>query len=115
MAATSAYLTKLRSCTPTFIQQVEYRCEKSYSLVVMTTNADSPYNYIKTDYVDKAGPETLLINSVMGENQHISGKNGLSQYMDDNRGGSAYKRNILNLWAPNQGVVYPIGPEMVTD
>ena len=114
MAATSAYLDEAARLHPDFIQQVEYRCEKPYSLVVMTTNADSPYNYIKTDYVDRAGPETLLINSVMGENQHIAAER-TQQYMDDNRGGSAYKRNILNVWAPNQGVVYPIGPEMVTD
>ena len=77
-------------------------------------NASNPYHFIKQDYIDTPKAGVASFESTFQENQHYSAKRrGVLE--DFNTSSYMYRRNILNQWAPAEGLVYPVEEWMVTD
>ena len=112
MTVHSAVIDEATLCHEDFLETVFQRCSFDSSLVMMGTNADSPFHPVKTKYIDEADEDTLIIESTFYENQHYSDvrRRVLEK---QNTTGHIYRRNILNQWTPASGLVMPVSQEMV--
>lgn len=88
-----------------FVKQALSRMSLEGAKAFWTTNPDSPYHYIKTEYIDKAQEKrychwhfNLDDNLVLSEEYKKNIKNAYA--------GVFYKRFILGLWVLSEGVIY---------
>lgn len=110
LTATSAYIDEPTKCVQSFVDEAEYRCSFGESFLLLTTNTDSPNHWVKTEYGDR--DDAVVITSDFYENHHFSDERR-AVLVGQNEDTAHYKRNILNLWVPDQGCVYPIGGQHV--
>lgn len=88
-----------------FVKQALSRMSLEGAKAFWTTNPDSPYHYIKTEYIDKAQEKgyyhwhfNLDDNLTLSEEYKKNIKNAYS--------GVFYQRFILGLWILAEGVIY---------
>lgn len=88
-----------------FVKQALSRMSLEGAKAFWTTNPDSPYHYIKTEYIDKAKQKgychwhfNLDDNLSLNEEYKKNIKNAYA--------GVFYKRFILGLWVLSEGVIY---------
>ena len=108
----SAWIDEATLCDEQFIQSVFERCSYDDSRVILSMNADSPYHPIKRTYIDELNDKGKLFTSSFYENQYY-GKERAEAIANLNPGSHIYKRNVLNQWAPEDGLCIPIGPEQI--
>ena len=99
-------------CVQSFIEEVDFRCSDGPApWQIYTGNVTTPYHWL-ADWVADPPEDTHMMETDWLENRHLS-----QQYRDrivrNMEGTVAYKRGVLNLWVPDEGCVYPIGPEHV--
>ena len=110
---TGGWIDEATLCNEDFVQTLIGRCRMDNAKVVLTSNADSPYNFIKTEYMDRAdGSQIVYMESEYDENRFIPQEQ--RDFIRANQTGHMYKRNIDNVWAPASGLVYPIEKYMIT-
>ena len=107
----AAYIDEITKCHRSFVEQVEYRLAGfEHSVLLGTMNHDSPYHWIKDEWIDDAPTTTYLINGA--SNHHIS-EARWQGIVESNAGGSSYRRNIMEEWAAEGGVVFDITEDMI--
>lgn len=97
------------------IDAIITRNRKDDAITILTGNAENPFSPIKLKYVDNTPPDTLFFEVDYFDNQHYGDKQRefllapgvLSEHMK--------KRLIDNVWAPAEGLVYPVENWMLTD
>lgn len=92
-----------------FIEQVQGRCSVKGSRLLWTSNPDSPYHFLKTEYIDNPKMEGILKHwrFKMTDNPYMVKKNPeYIEYAEKTFSGVFYKRNVLGEWAIASGLVY---------
>lgn len=93
-----------------FINQMIGRCSVEGSKVWMNCNPDSPYHYIKTDYIDKAEEKQILhLHFTLDDNLSLS--NTVKERYKRMYSGLWYQRFILGLWVMAEGIIYDMFSE----
>ena len=111
LTAHSAWIDEATLCDQQFITTAIERCSYGDSQVILTTNADRPNHWIKTDFLD-AG-KAYAMTSTFEENIHYS-EERREELKALNPHTSNYKRAIQNIWAGDEGLVYII-PKTVNE
>lgn len=92
-----------------FIEQVQGRCSVKGSRLLWTSNPDSPYHFLKTEYIDNPKMKGILKHwrFRMTDNPYMVKKNPeYIEYAEKTFTGVFYKRNVLGEWALASGLVY---------
>ena len=105
----SGWIDEATLCDPQFVTTMIERCTFADSQVIMTSNADRPNHWLKTDYLDIGVGKH--IESGFDENWHYSDVRR-EEIRNLNPFSSNHKRAIENIWAGDEGLVYVI-PETV--
>lgn len=88
-----------------FVEQMIGRCSVPGSKIWMNCNPESPYHFIKTDYIDKAAEKRILhLHFTLDDNLSLA-----EEVKDRYRrlySGIWYKRMILGLWVIAEGIIY---------
>lgn len=92
-----------------FIEQLLGRCSVADSKLFWNCNPDSPYHYIKQDYLDNHDMKNQVKHwrFLMQDNPFLVRTN--STYIENAKktySGVFYKRNVLGEWALAEGLVY---------
>lgn len=93
-----------------FVEQLIGRCSVAGSMLFWNCNPDSPYHYIKQDYLDnpKMKEQIKHWRFLMKDNPFLVKTN--PEYIhqaETTYTGAFYKRNVLGEWALAEGLVYP--------
>ena len=114
ITAHSAWIDEATLCNQMFVQTVAERCSFDDSKVILSSNADRPTHWLKTDYIDAEIEGFYLIESDFNENRHYSEirRNRLKRLNPDT---ANYQRAIMNVWAGEEGLIIPIRPEHIIE
>ena len=85
-----------------------YRLSFTDSRILLTSNAGSPFSWVKTTFIDNPRPEVLGLEAFADENFHYSQERWGYIKRTNAPSSAMYKRMVQNVWAPNGGVIYPI-------
>ncbi|MCR5524687.1 MAG: PBSX family phage terminase large subunit [Lactobacillus sp.] len=103
----SAYIDEGSLAEQSVFQEILQRCSVDGSRIIVTTNPDTPVNFLKTDYIDNKKPEARIqaFNFTIDDNTFLS-----SEYVDalkaQTPSGMYYDRAIKGLWVTGEGAVY---------
>lgn len=110
MTLVGAYCDEVTLYPESFIQQLIQRHSKSMkrSKMFWSTNPDSPYHFIKTDYIDDMDKRDIVKtwNFLMTDNPFLVKFNAAYIEMAKKWKGVYYKRNFLGEFALAEGLVY---------
>ena len=115
LTAHSALIDEATLVHPDFISEVNTRLSFPDSVLLLSTNKDSPNHPLRTQF-DHMESGLLKLESSFWSNPFFSDER--RQAIIDTYGdkqSADYKRDILNEWAPREGLVFPIVPGMLTD
>lgn len=88
-----------------FINQAIGRCSVEGSKVWMNCNPESPYHYLKTDFIDKAKEKQILrLKFTLDDNLSLSQK--IKDKYKRMFSGVFYQRYINGEWAMADGIIY---------
>ena len=92
-----------------FIEQLIGRCSVAGSMLFWNCNPDSPYHFIKQEYIDNPKMKNLVKHwrFLMYDNPYLVKTN--PEYIkqaETTYTGVFYKRNVLGEWALAEGIVY---------
>ena len=102
---TLGYVEEAAHCKKDYIDALVSRGRYDESKTILATNADSPYNHIKIDYLDRQEQITgfRYVTAPFGSNPFVGAKqmeflknSGMSPHM--------IKRLINNVWVPAEGL-----------
>lgn len=110
LTAHSAWLDESTLHDRQFVETVIDRCSFDDSVVILTQNTDVPAHWIREEHIIEPGPKTRLLESSFYENKHYSDVRR-ADLLAQNPNTAHYKRTILNQWAGEEGLVYPIEDE----
>ena len=112
LTATRAWLDEASDLHPLFIDQCRLRLSFPTSTFALSTNTSNPWNPVYVDYVEDPTPGTRVLNSDHTENTKLDDETRAELYSGDPRS-SSYRRNVLNEWVPDEGQVFPVGPDNI--
>ena len=93
---------------PEFVQTAMDRCSSDDGLVMLSTNAAGPENHLKLRFIDEQVPKSLVLESRIDDNSHISSERRSDYY--DAGGLLTYSSATLeNIWAAPSSLVVPLG------
>ena len=75
--------------------------------LLMSTNAGSPFNWVKSTFFEQAPEWCLAVETPYDENQHYA-EEQRSWIMGSFISGHIRARMLDNVWAPAGGAIYPI-------
>jgi PBSX family phage terminase large subunit len=88
-----------------FVNQAIGRCSVPGSKVWLNCNPESPYHFIKTEYIDQAAEKRLLrIHFDLSDNLTLTQR--IRDKYERMFSGVWYKRFILGLWVAAEGAIY---------
>ena len=92
-----------------FIEQLIGRCSVAGSMLFWNCNPDSPYHFIKQEYIENPNMKPLIKHwrFLMYDNPYLVKTN--PEYIkqaETTYTGVFYKRNVLGQWALAEGIVY---------
>ncbi|WCK55420.1 PBSX family phage terminase large subunit [Aneurinibacillus sp. Ricciae_BoGa-3] len=112
MTVAGWYVDEITLHPESFVKQAINRMSLPKSRAIWTTNPDSPYHFIKTEFIDKAEEKGYKVwhfdlddNLALDETYKENVKNAYS--------GLWYKRMILGLWVLAEGTIYDMFDEDV--
>lgn len=73
--------------------------------LICTCNPDSPYHWLKRDYIDKPETNTAVTHFTMDDNASLDPK--YVEWLKSQYDGVFYDRLIRGLWVQAEGAVYP--------
>ena len=107
-----AYVDEATLIPESFFKMLTSRLSRDGSQLLATTNPDSPFHWLKRDYIDRADELSIKVfNFVMQDNPSLS-----SQYIDDLKKeyrGLWYRRFINGEWCLAEGSVYDFFDESI--
>ncbi len=107
LTAAGAYADESALFPKSFIDQMIGRCSVKGAKVWMNCNPESPHNYIKSEFIDKADTKKVYcLHFTMDDNLTLS-EDVKDRYKRAWPTGSVfYKRFILGLWVSVDGLIY---------
>lgn len=93
-----------------FIEQMIARCSVDGAKVWMNYNPESPYHFIKTDYIDKS-LEKRILHLHFTLNDNLALPDSVKERYERLFTGLWYKRMILGLWVLAEGAIYDMFDE----
>ena len=88
-----------------FVKQALSRMSCVGAKAIWTTNPDTPFHYIKTEYIDKAEEKGYKHwHFELDDNLTLS--NDYKENIKNSYAGLFYKRFILGMWVLSEGVIY---------
>lgn len=110
LTAAGAYADEGALFPQNFIEQMIARCSVEGSKVWMNCNPESPYHFLKTDYIDKADEKRILhLHFTLDDNLALSPRTK-ERYMRLFTG-LWFKRMILGLWVLAEGIIFDMFDE----
>lgn len=100
-----AYCDEITLYPESFFKQVLGRCSVDRAKIFGTTNTDSPYHYLKKDYLDRAGELDLKSFHFQLEDNPFLPKSYIESIKKEYTG-LYFKRFILGLWVSAEGAIY---------
>ena len=104
-----------------YVDTIEDRLRLPASTSAYFMNPSSPYHPFKQKYIDVLEHDTvrkdktLKLWSHLLENPHLTDDKKLELLDEPNKNSFRYKRMKLGLWAPAEGLVFPISDNMIKD
>lgn len=107
LTAAGAYADEAALFPQSFIDQMIGRCSVSGAKIWMNCNPESPHNYVKAEFIDKAREKKVYrLHFEMDDNLTLS-QAVKQRYRRAWPAGSVfYKRFILGLWVAADGLIY---------
>lgn len=110
MTLVSALCDEVTLFPKSFIEQLIGRCSVKGGHLFWNCNPDSPFHYIKADYLDNVEMKGLVKHwrFLMTDNPYLTKQN--PDYIDQAEKtfkGVFYQRNVLGEWCNAEGLVYP--------
>jgi PBSX family phage terminase large subunit len=99
-----AYCDELTLYSQSFLSMLLSRLSTKGAQLFGTTNTDSPYHYLKTDYLDREGLSLNQFKFMLDDNEFIDRK--IREEIKKEFVGLWYKRFILAEWCIAEGAVY---------
>lgn len=87
-----------------FFRQLTYRCSPADSKLVCTTNPDSPFHYVKTDFIDNKDGFTKSFKFTLDDNPSLSHE--YKEFIKSTNKGLWYQRFVLGEWVLAEGAIY---------
>lgn len=107
LTAAGAYADEAALFPQSFIDQMIGRCSVDGWKVWMNCNPGNPYNYIKTEFIDKAEEKHVYhLHFVMDDNLTLSKSRKQAYERTWSPESVFYKRYILGLWVAAEGIIY---------
>lgn len=107
LTAAGAYADEAALFPQSFIDQMIGRCSVDGWKVWMNCNPGSPYNYINSEFIEKAEEKRVYrLHFTMDDNLSLSQERKEAYYRAWTRGSVFYKRFILGLWVAADGLIY---------
>lgn len=95
-----------------FIEQMIARCSVDGAKVWMNCNPESPYHFIKTDYIDQAMEKRILhLHFTLDDNLALA--QSVKERYKRLFTGLWFKRMILGLWVLAEGAIYDMFDESI--
>ena len=107
LTARAAWIDEATLIDEHFFQTTFERCSYGDSFIIATSNTGTPHSWLKTVWIDGAPDTTLSLGSDFYENSYYDDARRKRLLAMDPRSAN-YKRAILNMWVPEEGLVYPI-------
>lgn len=105
LTAAGALADEVALFPQSFVEQMVARCSVSGSKIWMNCNPESPYHFIKVDYIDKVQEKRILhLHFTLDDNLSLSEE--IKERYKRLYSGLWYKRMILGLWVLAEGVIY---------
>ncbi len=105
LTAAGAYADEAALFPQSFIEQMIGRCSVPGARIWMNCNPESPYHFLKTDYIDKAKTKKILhLHFTMDDN--LSLDKDVKERYERLYSGIWYKRMILGEWVLAEGIIY---------
>ena len=106
-----AYGDEVTLWPKSFFSMLDSRLSPKGALFVGTSNTDSPYHYLKADYIDRQdkGVDVKVFNFYLHDNSKANGgflEDSFIQNISTNYTGLWYKRYIENKWCVAEGAIY---------
>ena len=110
LTAAGAYADEAALFPQSFIEQMIGRCSVPGARIWMNCNPESPYHFLKTDYIDKAAEKHIVhLHFTMDDN--LSLPPAVKERYERMYSGIWYKRMVLGMWVLAEGLIY----DMVSD
>ena len=107
LTAAGAYADEAALFPQNFIDQMIGRCSIIGAKIWMNCNPGNPYNYIKTEFIDKAAEKRVYhLHFMMNDNLTLSSSVRERYQRTWPVGSVFYKRFILGLWVAADGLIY---------
>lgn len=105
LTAAGALADEVALFPQSFIEQMIARCSVAGSRVWMNCNPESPYHYIKTDFIDKAKEKNILhLHFTLDDNLSLSAE--IKERYRRMYSGVWFDRMILGLWRIAEGIIF---------
>lgn len=110
MTLAGAYLDEISLYPQSFFKQILTRCSVKGAKIFATTNPDSPYHWLKTDYIDRKDELNLSVfNFILYDNTFLDSEYILS--LESELSGVWRRRMVDGEWAMAEGVIYDMWDE----
>ena len=109
MTLAGAYCDEVSLYPKNFVEQLQGRCSVPGAKMLWTSNPDSPFHYLNTEYINNPAMKGILKHwrFLMTDNPYLVKCN--PEYIERAKKsftGVFYKRNVLGEWAIAEGRVY---------
>lgn len=116
LTAAGAYADEAALFPQSFINQMISRCSVTGARIWMNCNPGNPHNYIKVEFLDKAVEKRgYHLHFMMDDNWTLSPSVKERYKRTWPHGSVFYKRFILGLWVPADGLIYQQFADNVQD
>lgn len=105
--AYSAYIDEGSLADQSVFQEILQRCSVEGSRIIVTTNPDTPVNFLKAKYIDNKNPKARIksFSFTIDDNTFLA-----PEYVESLKAatpsGMYYDRSILGMWVSGEGAVY---------
>jgi PBSX family phage terminase large subunit len=111
LTAAGAFADEVALFPESFVEQMIARCSIDGSKIWMNCNPESPYHFIKTDFIDQAREKRILhLHFTLDDNLSLS--ESIKERYKRLYSGLWFKRMILGLWVLAEGVIYDMWDEV---
>lgn len=106
--AYGAYINEATLGVEPIFQEIQQRCSKAGSHIIVDTNPDNPQHWLKRDYIDNDDPKakTIKFHFTIDDNTFLA-PDYVEEIKASTPSGMFYDRAILGLWVSGEGAVYP--------
>lgn len=102
-----AYINEASLCNREVFDEIQNRCSKAGSHLIMDSNPDIPTHWLKTDFIDNHDPKAKIVSFTftIDDNSFLA-PDYVTALKASKPKGVFYDRDILGLWATGAGIVY---------